>query len=55
MVDEKPRLSKEERRQRQRALDQALQRRSTRSAGASGAENADVAAAPHDPPAPRRG
>ena len=55
MVDEKPRLSKEERRQRQRALDQARQRRSTRSAGASGAENADVAAASHDPPAPRRG
>jgi hypothetical protein len=36
-------------------LDQARRRRSTRSRGASRAENADVAAAPHDPPAPRRG
>jgi hypothetical protein len=55
MVDENPCLSKEERRQRQRALDQARRRRSTRSAAASGVENADVAATPHDPPAPRRG
>src|SRR3972149_6741692 len=55
MVDTMPRLSKEERRQRQRALDQARRCGSASSARATGAENPGVAAAPHDSPAPRRG
>lgn len=56
MGDEKPCLTKEQRRQRQRELDQARRRR--RASGAAPlpvAGNADVAPAPDDPPASRRG
>jgi hypothetical protein len=55
MVDEKPRLSKEERWQRQRAWDQARRRRGTHGTAAVSAENTDVAAPSSVPPARRRG
>jgi Transposase DDE domain len=55
MGDEKPRLTKEERRQRQRELDRARRRRKTSGAAKSPvAGNADAAPAPDESPA-RRG
>ncbi|MBM4088526.1 MAG: IS4 family transposase [Planctomycetes bacterium] len=55
MVDEQPRLGKQERRQRRKALEQAQRRRGARGAEAARVENADVAATAQDPPAPRPG
>ena len=55
MVDERPRLSKEDRRQRQKALDQAQRRRKSGDSKSPDDGNSDAAPTPNEPQASRRG